>query len=90
MLNPFFDVIILGFGVSGISLAAQCETNNLNYIVLERNPDLGGVWLETTKETCLQTHKKFYEYSDFPFPKNTGDHPDKNAIITYLKKIPCV
>ena len=57
MSNIIFDVIILGFGVSGISLAAQCETQKLNYIVLERNPDLGGVWLETTKETCLQTHK---------------------------------
>ena len=86
MSNIIFDVIILGFGVSGISLAAQCETQKLNYIVLERNPDLGGVWLETTKETCLQTHKNFYQFSDFPFSKNTPDHPDKATILNYLKK----
>jgi hypothetical protein len=85
MSNLFFDVIILGFGVSGISLAAQCESNNLNYIVLEKNPNLGGVWFETTKETYLQTHKKFYEFSDFPYPKNTSDHPDKITILNYLK-----
>lgn len=84
-INIIFDVIILGFGVSGISLSAQCETQKLNYIVLERNQDLGGVWLETTKDTKLQTNKKFYEFSDFPFPKNTKDHPDKNTILTYLK-----
>ena len=79
-----FDVIIVGFGISGISLAAQCETHNLNYLILERNQSFGGVWFDTTNNTCLQTHKRFYQYSDFPFPKVTPDHPYKLTILKYL------
>lgn len=79
-----FDVIIIGFGVSGISLAAQCQSKNLNYLVIEKNPDLGGVWFNTTNKTCLQTHKRFYQFSDFPFRKKTPDHPDKLTILQYL------
>jgi hypothetical protein len=80
-----YDVIIVGFGVSGISLAAQCQVNNLSYIVLERNSNFGGVWFDTTKETHLQTHKRFYQYSDFPFHKTIADHPDKKTILKYLR-----
>ncbi|WP_057003582.1 flavin-containing monooxygenase [Mycobacterium kyorinense] len=45
-MSEFFDVVVVGAGISGISAAwhlqDRCPTKN--YVVLERRADLGGTW----------------------------------------------
>jgi len=81
-----YDVIIIGYGISGIALAAKCVEHGLNYLVLERNTSFGGVWFDTTDNTSLQTSREFYQFSDFPFPPDTPPYPDRNTIMIYLRR----
>ena len=39
-----YDLIIIGFGLSGIACARYAKKNNLKYLVLEKNSSFGGVW----------------------------------------------
>jgi 4-hydroxyacetophenone monooxygenase len=41
-------VAIIGCGVSGILAAIRLEQAGISYVVLEKNDDLGGTWLENT------------------------------------------
>ena len=55
-----FDLIIIGYGISGVSCARWASEYGLNYIILEQNSNLGGVWFNKKNEnTQLQTPKKF-------------------------------
>lgn len=41
-------VVIMGCGASGISFAkfAQAELKNVDFVLYEKNHDVGGTWLE--------------------------------------------
>ena len=59
-----YELIIVGFGISGIALAKEASKKKINFLVLEKNSNLGGVWFKAHEYTSLQTHKKFYQYCD--------------------------
>ena len=82
-----YELIIIGFGISGISLAKEAIKNNINFLVLEKNSNLGGVWFKANENTSLQTHRMFYQYSEEEIMDTKNDYPNKNEILNYLKKI---
>ena len=64
---PGFNVLIIGAGVSGISLAARLETAGIPYTVVEKNEALGGTWLENTyPEIGCDVPNHFYSFSNRP------------------------
>ena len=83
----YYELIIIGFGISGISLAKEAIKNNINFLVLEKNSNLGGVWFNANENTSLQTHRMFYEYTEEEIMETKNDYPNKNEIIDYLNKI---
>ncbi|KAF4554832.1 Pyridine nucleotide-disulfide oxidoreductase-like protein 3 [Elsinoe fawcettii] len=60
------DVIIIGAGQSGLSLAGRCSALGLDYIVLERNPEIGQNW--TSRYDSLRWHTS-KEYGNLPFDR---------------------
>ena len=79
---------IIGLGISGIAVAKEASKRNIDYLVMEKYHSYGGVWLNAHKNTCLQTHKDFYEFCDEEsFPNNVGHYPSKKNILNYLEKI---
>lgn len=38
------DMMIVGGGICGILAAKMCADRRWPYVVVERNPELGGVW----------------------------------------------
>ena len=52
-----YDLVIIGFGVSGMATARYAQKNNLKFIVLEKSDTFGGVWADAYDTTKLQTHK---------------------------------
>ncbi len=90
---PFFDVLILGAGWSGLMACKYCLGEGLKTLVLEGRDSFGGVWsftqdgryggvmttTETTSSRCIT------EMSDFPMPETYPEFPSHVHILAYLK-----
>jgi 4-hydroxyacetophenone monooxygenase len=68
-----FLVAIIGAGMSGIVAAYRLEQAGVPYVVLDKNNDVGGTWLENTYPGCrVDIPNHYYSYSfaqrdDWPY-----------------------
>jgi len=77
-------IAIIGAGVSGI--AATKHLSHHNPLVFEASDSIGGVWRHCSyNSTKLQSHRRDYEFSDFPWPqRDNSDFPTHMEILEYL------
>src|SRR5215211_5460318 len=70
--RPFL-VAVIGAGMSGIVAAYRLQQAGVPYVVIDKNPDVGGTWLENTYPGCrVDIPNHYYSYSfaqrdDWPF-----------------------
>ena len=70
--RPFL-VAVMGAGMSGIVAAYRLQQAGVPYVVIDKNPDVGGTWLENTYPGCrVDIPNHYYSYSfaqrdDWPF-----------------------
>jgi 4-hydroxyacetophenone monooxygenase len=68
-----FRVAVIGAGMSGIVAAYRLQQAGVRYVVLDKNPDVGGTWLENTYPGCrVDIPNHYYSYSfaqrdDWPY-----------------------
>ena len=67
----------MGAGTAGLVMAKQLKEKGANFIVLERNDMVGGIWNINAPNTPI------YESAHFIPSKNLSDFPD----LKMLKKI---
>ncbi len=80
-----YNLIIIGGGVSGLACARWAKTYGLNFLLLEKNSDIGGVWCSNNYPNLrLQVPKEDYKYYDFDYPKDTDDYPTSKQVLNYL------
>jgi protoporphyrinogen oxidase len=69
-MDKKYDIIIVGSGISGMSLAYYCASEKLNVLVLEKSNSLGGsfttvnsdnYWLEMGAHTMYNSYGNFIE-----------------------------
>jgi 4-hydroxyacetophenone monooxygenase len=61
------SVLIVGAGLAGLALAVHLERLGIPYILVEKNDDVGGTWLENRYPGCrVDTPNHFYSYSFAP------------------------
>jgi 4-hydroxyacetophenone monooxygenase len=59
-----FKVVIIGAGMSGIAAAYRLAEADVPYIVLDKNDDVGGTWLENSYPGCrVDVPNHYYSYS---------------------------
>ena len=81
-----YDIIIIGFGVSGIAMAKQCKVHKKNFIVLDKNKNLGGCWWDSAYETAyLNSPFSMYSFSDMRPSDYDYSFPNRRHILKYLK-----
>src|ERR1700741_3605558 len=62
-----FKVIIIGAGFSGLCAAIRLKELGIPFVILEKNLDVGGTWLENDYPGCaVDTPNHFYSYSFNP------------------------
>lgn len=65
-----YPVVVIGAGMSGILAAIRLGQAGFPYVVLEKNPDVGGTWFENTYPGArVDVASHFYSYSF-----ETADH----------------
>jgi len=63
-----FHVIVIGAGVSGICAAVNLKAAGIPFTVIEKNPEVGGVWLENRYPGAgVDTPNHLYSFSFAPF-----------------------
>jgi cation diffusion facilitator CzcD-associated flavoprotein CzcO len=65
-----YDVVIIGGGQAGLSIAGRLQALGIHYIVLERNKALGDVWRSRYASLRWHTPK---EYGNLPFGRMFAD-----------------
>jgi 4-hydroxyacetophenone monooxygenase len=57
-------IVVIGAGVSGVCAAIKLQQLGLDYVVLEKNPGVGGTWFENVyPEAGVDTPNHYYSYS---------------------------
>jgi 4-hydroxyacetophenone monooxygenase len=83
-----FQVLIIGAGLAGIAAAHRLSQAQVPYLVLEKNPEVGGVWWNNRYPGCrLDTPNFAYSYS---FAAN-GSWPQQfsqqSEILKYIQTV---
>ncbi|CAM6127441.1 unnamed protein product [Calypogeia fissa] len=76
---------IIGAGVSGLAACKHFSQRGLNVTVLEAKSGIGGIWRHTYASTALQTSRRLFEYSDFPWPESASEFPMHQDVMEYLE-----
>ncbi|WP_432410831.1 ArsO family NAD(P)H-dependent flavin-containing monooxygenase [Rasiella sp. SM2506] len=78
------DVIIIGGGQAGLSIAYFLRRSNLSYLILEKQAKAGGSWNHTWDSLKLFSPSNYSSLSGWPMPKSTNEYPTKSEFINYL------
>ncbi|WP_299124720.1 ArsO family NAD(P)H-dependent flavin-containing monooxygenase [uncultured Tenacibaculum sp.] len=81
-----YDVIIIGGGQAGLSVAYFLRRTNLEYLILDKNDKSGGSWLQTWDNLKLFSPTEYSSLSGWAMPKSENEYPTKEEFISYLKK----
>lgn len=80
------ELVIIGAGISGISMARAAQKKGIKYVILESSNKWGGVWNSAFECTRLQTHWKNYGFQDLNANSSIikSNFPFSGEILEYL------
>lgn len=79
-----YDVIIIGGGQAGLSVAYFLRRSPLNYLILDNQQEAGGSWLQTWDSLKLFSPSDYSSLSGWAMPKSNEEYPTKAEFINYL------
>src|SRR5262249_8994265 len=81
-----FKVVVIGAGYSGLDMAAKLKEAGLDFVVIEKNADVGGTWFENSYPGCaVDTPNHFYSYS-FRLNPDWGHYfARRDEILGYIR-----
>ena len=82
-----FRVVVIGAGVSGMLAAIELAEAGIEHVVLEKNDDVGGTWLENAYPGAgVDTPSHLYSYSFAP--RRWSTHFGKrDEVLAYLRDV---
>lgn len=82
------SVVIVGAGMSGIVLGIRLLQAGVPFTILERNDDVGGVWLENDYPGCrLDTNNFTYSYSFAQRDDWKQQFATRGEILAYFRSV---
>jgi 4-hydroxyacetophenone monooxygenase len=82
-----FRVVVIGAGVSGMLAALRLREAGIEHVVLEKNEDVGGTWLENAYPGAgVDTPSHLYSYSFAPRQWSTH-FGKRDEVLDYLRDI---
>lgn len=83
------EVVILGAGFGGLGMAARMKIAGIDdFVVLEKRPDLGGVWLDNSYPgAACDTESHLYCYSFHPHLRVSAMYAGRDELLNYLNSL---
>ncbi|MGE0881268.1 MAG: FAD-dependent oxidoreductase [Acidimicrobiia bacterium] len=82
-----FTVAVIGAGYSGLDMAAKLKDLGLDFVVFEKNDEVGGTWYENSYPGCaVDTPNHFYSYSFRLNPDWNYYFARRDEILGYIKQ----
>lgn len=83
-----FRVLVIGAGFSGIAAGRQLKAMGLPFDLVEKLPDVGGVWLENDyPEAGVDTPNHFYSFSWAPNLGWTSNYSKRDEVWDYQRRV---
>ncbi len=83
-----FRVAVIGAGMSGLAAAHRLRQAGLDVVVLEKNHDVGGTWLENSYPGCrVDVSNHFYSYSFAPKPDWPEHFSSQEVLLEYFSRV---
>jgi cation diffusion facilitator CzcD-associated flavoprotein CzcO len=79
------QVLIVGGGQSGLSVAARLQRLGIDYLVIDRNPRPGDNWRNRYESLALHGPSPLYYLPYFPHPAFTPENLPKDRFADYLE-----
>ncbi len=79
-------VAIIGAGMSGLLMAHRLQQAGVPYVVLDKNHDVGGTWLENTYPGCrvdVANHLYSYSFVHHDWPQHFSTQP---VLLDYFRR----
>jgi 4-hydroxyacetophenone monooxygenase len=81
-----FHVAIIGAGFGGLCAAIRLEQAGIPYVVIEKNHDVGGTWLENDyPDLRVDVPNHFYSYSFEPNPDWSDFYAKRDELKAYIE-----
>ncbi|MDQ1403303.1 MAG: 4-hydroxyacetophenone monooxygenase [Actinomycetota bacterium] len=83
-----FKVAVIGAGMSGLVAAHRLRQAGIDVVVLEKNDDVGGTWLENSYPGCrVDVSNHFYSYSFAQRPDWPEHFSSQPVLLDYFRGV---
>src|ERR1700758_2110666 len=83
-----FRVVIIGAGLSGLCMGMKLASAGVDFVILEKDEDLGGTWLENVYPGCgVDTPGHLYTFSFAPNPGLTRYFAKRDEVHEYIQRL---
>lgn len=80
-----FKVLVIGAGMTGMAAATKLREAGYDFVVIEKNPDVGGTWYENRYPGVgVDTPSHFYSFSWEIWPNWSHYHPHGADMQQYM------
>ena len=83
--DQLLDVVVIGGGQAGLSIAWHLKRQGLRFVVLEAGSELGHTWRDRWDSLKLFTPAQYDGLPGMPFPAPADTYPTKDPVADYLQ-----
>ncbi|MDI9953295.1 NAD(P)/FAD-dependent oxidoreductase [Rhodococcus sp. IEGM 1305] len=83
-----FSALVVGTGMSGLCAAIKLQEAGIDYMVIEKDPDVGGAWLENVYPGCgVDTPSHLYSFSFDPNTRWSRYFAKRDELHSYFARL---
>jgi putative flavoprotein involved in K+ transport len=83
--DRLLDAVVIGGGQAGLAIAWHLQRQDLRFVVLEAESELGHTWRDRWDSLKLFTPAQYDGLPGMPFPAPADTYPTKDPVADYLQ-----